>query len=59
MVESSRNRKLLTVYRIGQLKPVHVYYPIAKDPQREFGTLQEKLDTLLERSSSGGTRSSR
>jgi hypothetical protein len=38
-----------SVYRIGQTRPVHVYYPIATDPQRQFETLDEKLDLLLER----------
>jgi len=37
------------VYRIGQTKPVHVYYPIAKDPQRAFDTFDEKLDALIRR----------
>jgi superfamily II DNA or RNA helicase len=37
------------VYRIGQTKSVHVYYPIAKDPQGVFETFDEKLDALLRR----------
>jgi hypothetical protein len=37
------------VYRIGQTKTVHVYYPIAKDPQGVFETFDEKLDALLRR----------
>jgi len=37
------------VYRIGQDKDVHVYYPIAKDPRGEFKTFDEKLDALLVR----------
>jgi hypothetical protein len=36
-------------YRIGQTKDVHVYYPIAKDPLREFPTFDEKLDALIKR----------
>ena len=34
------------VYRIGQSRDVHVYYPIAKDPQGVFETFDEKLDAL-------------
>ncbi|MFN0112227.1 MAG: DEAD/DEAH box helicase [Blastocatellia bacterium] len=37
------------VYRIGQQRDVHVYHPIAKDPQAEFQTFDEKLDQLIER----------
>lgn len=37
------------VYRIGQTQDVHIYYPIAKDPQQAFETFDEKLDTLLRR----------
>jgi SNF2 family DNA or RNA helicase len=37
------------VYRIGQRKTVHVYYPIAKDPKGAFETFDEKLDALLRR----------
>lgn len=37
------------VYRIGQEKEVHVYYPIAKDPKGEFRTFDEKLNALLKR----------
>lgn len=37
------------VYRIGQTKPVHVYYPVASHPQRAFPTIDEKLDDLLRR----------
>jgi len=36
-------------YRIGQTKDVHVYYLIAKDPEGEFQTFDEKLDALIER----------
>jgi hypothetical protein len=35
------------VYRIGQTRPVHVYYPVATHPQRTFPTFDEKLDELL------------
>lgn len=35
------------VYRIGQTKPVHVYYPVAKHPTGQFVTFDEKLDSLL------------
>lgn len=34
-------------YRIGQTREVHVYYPIAVDPLREFDTFDEKLHALL------------
>lgn len=37
------------VYRLGQKKDVHVYYLIAKDPENEFQTFDEKLDLLIER----------
>lgn len=37
------------VYRIGQTRDVHVYYPIAKDPQGLFETFDEKLDKLIKR----------
>jgi hypothetical protein len=37
------------VYRIGQTKPVHVYYPVATHPQHAFSTFDEKLDELLKR----------
>jgi superfamily II DNA or RNA helicase len=37
------------VYRIGQTRKVHVYYPIAKDPQGVFETFDEKLDALVRR----------
>jgi hypothetical protein len=37
------------VYRIGQEREVHVYHPIAKDPQGEFETFDEKLDALIRR----------
>lgn len=37
------------VYRIGQTRDVHVYYPIAKDPFGEFVTFDEKLDALIKR----------
>jgi SNF2 family DNA or RNA helicase len=36
------------VYRIGQTKPVNVYYPISKDPQGQFTSFDEKLAGLLE-----------
>ncbi len=35
------------VYRIGQERDVHVYHPIAKDPEGEFETFDEKLDQLI------------
>jgi len=35
------------VYRIGQTKPVHVYYPIAVHPTGAFASFDEKLDELL------------
>lgn len=37
------------VYRIGQTREVHVYYPIAKDPRRAFETFDEKLDAVIRR----------
>lgn len=37
------------VYRIGQTQDVHVYYPIAVDPQGTFETFDEKLDALIRR----------
>jgi superfamily II DNA or RNA helicase len=37
------------VYRIGQTKPVHVYYLIAVDPLGQFKSFDEKLDALIER----------
>src|SRR6185312_12236733 len=37
------------VYRIGQSKEVHVYYPIARHPQGVFKTFDEKLDELLKK----------
>lgn len=37
------------VYRIGQSREVHVYYPIAKDPQGVFETFDQKLDALIRR----------
>jgi hypothetical protein len=36
------------VYRIGQSRDVHVYYPIARDPQRGFETFDEKLHALIQ-----------
>lgn len=37
------------VYRIGQTKDVHVYYPIAREPNNAFKSFDEKLDALLQR----------
>jgi SNF2 family DNA or RNA helicase len=37
------------VYRIGQSKDVHVYYPVAKDPKGMFDTFDEKLDAVIRR----------
>ena len=37
------------VYRIGQTRDVHVYYPIAKDPKGLFETFDEKLDAVIRR----------
>ena len=37
------------VYRIGQMRDVHVYYPIATDPEGAFETFDEKLDALIQR----------
>jgi SNF2 family DNA or RNA helicase len=36
------------VYRIGQTKPVTVYYPVSKDPEGQFTSFDEKLAALLE-----------
>ena len=35
------------VYRIGQTRDVHVYYPVAGDPLGEFPTFDEKLHELI------------
>lgn len=37
------------VYRIGQTMDVHIYYPIAHDPNNAFKSFDEKLDALLQR----------
>jgi len=37
------------VYRIGQNRDVHVYYPISRDPEKKFVTFDERLDNLLDR----------
>src|SRR5208283_1606812 len=37
------------VYRIGQNRDVHVYYPIARDPEGRIVTFDERLDNLLDR----------
>jgi SNF2 family DNA or RNA helicase len=37
------------VYRIGQTRPVHVYFPIAHDPRNEFVSFDEKLDRIIGR----------
>jgi SNF2 family DNA or RNA helicase len=37
------------IYRIGQTRPVHVYYPIAVDPLKEFTTFDEKLARIIKR----------
>jgi hypothetical protein len=37
------------IYRIGQTRPVHVYYPIAIDPLKEFTTFDEKLARIIKR----------
>ena len=42
-----RNRRRHRVYRIGQPKDVHVYYPIAKDPKGLFETFDQKLDAVI------------
>lgn len=38
-------------YRIGQNKPVNVYYPLAVSPNNEFKTFDMVLDELLQRKS--------
>ena len=35
------------VYRIGQEREVHVYFPISQDPRKEFSSFDEKLHSLL------------
>lgn len=37
------------VYRIGQSREVHVYFPIAREPNGAFKTFDEKLDALIQR----------
>jgi len=37
------------VYRMGQTKDVHIYYPIAKDPKGLFDTFDQKLDAVIRR----------
>jgi hypothetical protein len=37
------------VYRIGQTKDVHVYYPICRERTGAFETFDEKLDALITR----------
>lgn len=37
------------VYRIGQEKDVHVYYPIATDPEHSFRSFDEILDGVIRR----------
>jgi hypothetical protein len=37
------------VYRIGQQKDVHVYYPISRDPENLIRSFDERLDRLLDR----------
>lgn len=37
------------VYRIGQVRPVHVYYLISKDPNHQFICFDERLQELLQR----------
>lgn len=36
-------------YRLGQQRPVSVYYLIAEDPRHEFQTFDQKLDALIKR----------
>jgi hypothetical protein len=37
------------VHRIGQTRQVHVYYPIAIDPAKDFSTFDEKLVLMIDR----------
>ena len=37
------------VYRIGQKKDVHVYYPICREPNAAFKTFDERLDFLIQK----------
>ncbi len=37
------------VYRMGQSKDVHIYYPIAKDPKGLFDSFDQKLDAVIRR----------
>lgn len=36
-------------YRIGQQKEVFVYYPVARDPEERFKSIDQSLDDLLRR----------
>lgn len=48
---AKENQATDRAYRIGQIKPVHVYYPMAIAPNEEFKTFDIILNTLLENKS--------
>ncbi|MCD8406398.1 DEAD/DEAH box helicase [Tenacibaculum dicentrarchi] len=48
---AKENQATDRAYRIGQTKPVHVYYPIAIAPNEEMKTFDIVLNTLLENKS--------
>jgi len=48
---AKENQATDRAYRIGQTKPVHVYYPMAVAPNEEFKTFDMVLNTLLENKS--------
>jgi len=48
---AKENQATDRAYRIGQTKPVHVYYPIAIAPNEELKTFDIILNTLLENKS--------
>jgi hypothetical protein len=48
---AKENQATDRAYRIGQTKPVHVYYPMAIAPNEELKTFDIILNTLLENKS--------
>jgi len=43
---AKENQATDRTHRIGQTKPVHIYYPIVKNP--DFTTVEERLDELIQ-----------